>query len=159
MASESPDEACPSSIMSQSSHPSSAYAHTVSGYPVRSVPTDDHVSTDMKTPLRRHTVSCAISVVYLHDQTDTNWAHGVMVPHPLRMRKAQGSNPSVSMHMCMHDSDGSRDYWFAHMHTYVAEYVACTHACVQTHTPSHVHQPVRCVIRRVICSNTQAPAA
>ena len=41
------------------------------------------------------------------------------------MRKALGSNPSVSMHMCMHDSHGSRDYLSVHMHTYVAEYVAC----------------------------------
>ena len=26
-----------------------------------------------------------------------NWAHGVVVPHPLRMRKAPGSNPGVSI--------------------------------------------------------------
>ena len=31
----------------------------------------------MKTHLRRHTVSCAICVVYLHDHIEVNWAHGV----------------------------------------------------------------------------------
>ena len=30
-------------------------------------------------------------------QWRTNWAHGVVVSHPLRMRKALGSNPSVSI--------------------------------------------------------------
>ena len=28
---------------------------------------------------------------------DFHWAHGVVVSHPLRMRKALGSNPSVSI--------------------------------------------------------------
>ena len=33
-----------------------------------------------------------------------HWAHGVVVSHPLRMRKALGSNPSVSIfnaHLCL----------------------------------------------------------
>ena len=28
---------------------------------------------------------------------EARWAHGVVVSHPLRMRKALGSNPSVSI--------------------------------------------------------------
>ena len=78
-------------------------------YPVRSVLSDDHVSADMRTPFF-HTVSSAICLPDLHDQIDITWAHGVVVSHPLRMRKALGSNPSVSMHMCTHDSDGRSAY-------------------------------------------------
>ena len=33
----------------------------------------------------------------IHEATTNNWAHGVVVSHPLRMRKALGSNPSVSI--------------------------------------------------------------
>ena len=100
--------------------------------PVRSVLSDDHVSADMRTPFF-HTVSSAICVLDLHDQIDINWAHGVVVPHLLRMRKALGSYPSVSMHMCMHDNDGSPAY-----------YVACIRTCIHTlqmisHTHTYMH--------------------
>ena len=86
--------------------------------PVRSVLSDDHVSADMRTPFF-HTVSSAICLPDLHDQIDINWAHGVVVSHPLRMRKALGTNPSVSMHMCTHDSDGSPAYDVVCIHAYM----------------------------------------
>ena len=49
----------------------------------------------------------------------SNWAHGVVVSHPLRMRKALGSNPSVSIAMtglapiyitCMKRTDRSNSH-------------------------------------------------
>ena len=75
----------------------------------RSAITDDRVSANMKTP-SFPTPFLVRLVLYLHNQFDTNWAHGVVVSHPLRMQKALGSNPSVSMHMCMHDNAGNPDY-------------------------------------------------
>ena len=57
---------------------------------------------DEDPPPSPHRVLCNLCCDYLHEQIDINWAHGVVVSHPLRMRKALGSNPSVSMHMCMH---------------------------------------------------------
>ena len=74
----------------------------------RSAVTDDHVSANMRTP-SFHTSFLVRLVLYLHNQVDINWAHGVVVSHPPRMREALGSNPSVSMHVCMHDTDGSPD--------------------------------------------------
>ena len=66
-------------------------------YPVRSVLSDDHVSADMRTPFF-HTVSSAICLRDLHDQTDISWAHGVVVSHPLRMRKAQSQCVHAYVH-------------------------------------------------------------
>ena len=69
---------------------------------------DDHVSANMRCSLLPTSFLLRL-VVYLHNVVAINWAHGVVVSHPLRMRKALGSNLSVSMHMCMHDNDGSPD--------------------------------------------------
>ena len=109
---------------------------------------DDHVSANMRCSLLP-TSFLVRFVVYLHNVFAINWAHGVVVSHPLRMRTALGSNPSVSMHMCMHDSHGSRDYLSAHStHAYICCRICCmrTHTCIQTHSRSH--QPVRCVCAR-----------
>jgi hypothetical protein len=37
------------------------------------------------------------TAVFRSITTDCHWAHGVVVSHPLRMQKALGSNPSVSI--------------------------------------------------------------
>ena len=42
--------------------------------------------------------SLGIALFAMNDALiSVNWAHGVVVSHPLRMRKALGSNPSGSM--------------------------------------------------------------
>ena len=43
-------------------------------------------------------ISCARA---MSQATISTRAHGVVVSHPLRMRKALGSNPSVSMLPCV----------------------------------------------------------
>ena len=107
------------------------------GYPFRSVLSDDHVSADMRTP--SVPTPCLVQfVVYLDDQIDINWAHGVVVSHPRRMRKALGSNPSVSMHMCMRDNDGSLDYVL----------VVTLQIILLTHTHTHTHTRIaRCLVQ------------
>ena len=44
-------------------------------------------------------VLLALDFIAARCQTNVShhWAHGVVVSHPLRMQKALGSNPSVSM--------------------------------------------------------------
>ena len=39
------------------------------------------------------------------------WAHGVVVSHPLRMRKALGSNPSVSILVGASDASEKQKDW------------------------------------------------
>ena len=52
------------------------------------------------------------------------WAHGVVVSHPLRMRKALGSNPSVS----------------------TLRQLACFHVCIRQTTKLNL--PTRCLASR-----------
>ena len=46
--------------------------------------------------------------LFLFAQRLRHWAHGVVVSHPLRMRKALGSNPSVSMFFFRGKNDYAR---------------------------------------------------
>ena len=111
MASESPDVACPSSIMPQSGHPSSAYAHTVYGYPFRSVLTNDLVSADMRTP--SFATPCLVQfVLYIYMTKSTSIGHMVWWHH---ISFACGV-PWVQIPVCpcycasMIRNDGSPDY-------------------------------------------------
>ena len=46
-----------------------------------------------------------------HYESSDSGAHGVVVPHPLRVRKALGSVPSVSMHSMLHVSWLENDFF------------------------------------------------
>jgi hypothetical protein len=58
------------------------------GWPMMS-PNNDLVSKQLQDD--------AWFCVHMHDVRTVHGAHGVVVSHPLRMRKALGSNPSVSI--------------------------------------------------------------